>query len=109
MPVYNKLVRDKIPEIIEANGAAPNVRILEEDEYIKYLKEKCSEELNEYFDAETNSEEVEELPDLLEIMHALAAQHGSSIEEVEHVRRIKAEKRGRFQEKIFLMEVVERE
>ena len=109
MLVYNKLVRDKIPGIIKANGGAPNVRSLGEDEYVMYLKEKWKEELKEYLDAETNSESVEELADLLEIMHALAAQLGSSIEEVEIVRRQKAEKRGRFQDRIFLMEVEERE
>ncbi|MEW4305788.1 nucleoside triphosphate pyrophosphohydrolase [Rossellomorea marisflavi] len=107
MPTYNKLVRDKIPQIIKASGEQPITKILDEEDYIKYLKEKSYEELDEYCSAVTNEEAVEELADLLEIMHALAKQNGSSIEEVEAVRKEKATKRGGFQEKIFLIEVKE--
>jgi predicted house-cleaning noncanonical NTP pyrophosphatase (MazG superfamily) len=61
--------------------------------------------LDEYCTAETDGEAVEELADLLEVIWALATHHGSSIEEVEAVRKDKAEKRGGFQEKVFLIEV----
>ncbi|MCA1318385.1 nucleoside triphosphate pyrophosphohydrolase [Bacillus tianshenii] len=105
MPTYNKLVRDKIPQIIEATGKKYTTEILNDQDYIKYLKEKSYEELDEYCAAQTNEEAVEELADLLEIIHALASNHGSSIEEVEKVRQEKAEKRGGFHEKIFLVEV----
>ncbi|MFC4321313.1 nucleoside triphosphate pyrophosphohydrolase [Litchfieldia salsa] len=104
MPVYNKLVRDRIPEIIEKTGKTFTTRILSnDDEYIKELKKKSYEELEEYMNAESNA--LEELADVLEIIHALAEGHGSSIEEVEAIRKEKAEKRGGFQEKIFLIEV----
>lgn len=105
MPTYNKLVRDKIPQIIEATGKKYTTKILNEQDYIKYLKEKSYEELDEYCAAQSKEEAVEELADLLEIIHALANYHGSSMEEVEKVRQEKAEKRGGFQEKIFLVEV----
>ena len=105
MPIYNKLVRDKIPQIIENTGKKFFTEILNDEDYIKYLKEKSYEELDEYCASESNGEAVEELADLLEIIHALAIHHGSSIEEVEVVRKEKAQKRGGFEEKIFLIEV----
>lgn len=105
MPVYNKLVRDKIPQIIEGTGKRYTAKVLSDEDYIKYLKLKSYEELDEYCAAETNEEAVEELADLLEIVRVLADYHGSSMEEVEKVRREKAEKRGGFEEKVFLVEV----
>ena len=105
MPTYNKLVRDRIPEVIERTGKSFNTRILSQEEYIKELKKKSYEELEEYMSAETNEEALEELADLLEILHAFAAVHGSSIHEVEEIRKKKAEKRGGFQERIFLVDV----
>jgi predicted house-cleaning noncanonical NTP pyrophosphatase (MazG superfamily) len=107
MPVYNKLVRDKIPGIIEANGETAITKILEDEEYIKYLKKKSYEEMDEYCAAESNAHALEELADMLEIIHALASQHGSSINEVEKARQEKAEKRGGFLQKTFLIEVID--
>lgn len=105
MQTYNKLVRDKIPQIIESSGKEFSTKILNDEDYIKYLKEKAYEELDEYCAAETDGEAVEELADLLEVVRALSKQHGSTIEEVEKVRKVKAEKRGRFQKKVFLIKV----
>jgi predicted house-cleaning noncanonical NTP pyrophosphatase (MazG superfamily) len=105
MPVYNKLVRDRIPEIIEKTGKKFTNRILDNEEYIKELKTKSFEELNEYINAENDNDAVEELADLLEIIHALAECHGANIEQVEQVRQEKAAKRGGFKERVFLIEV----
>jgi predicted house-cleaning noncanonical NTP pyrophosphatase (MazG superfamily) len=105
MPTYNKLVRDKIPQIIESKGKKFSIKVLNDEDYIKYLKEKVYEELDEYCAAETDGEAMEELADLLEVIRALAKHHGSSIEAVEAVRKDKSEKRGAFQEKVFLIEV----
>ncbi len=105
MTTYNKLVRDKIPQIIEQSGKKFSARILNDQEYIKYLQQKSYEELDEYCAAETKEDAVEELADLLEIIHSLAHQHESSIEEVEKVREKKTEKRGGFKERILLIEV----
>jgi predicted house-cleaning noncanonical NTP pyrophosphatase (MazG superfamily) len=104
MPTYNKLVRDKIPQIIESKGKKFSTKVQNDEDYIKYLKVKAYEELDEYCAAETDGEAVEELADLLEVIRYLAKQHGS-IEEVEAVRIEKAEKRGGFEEKVFLIEV----
>ncbi|PLR69157.1 nucleoside triphosphate pyrophosphohydrolase [Bacillus sp. UMB0893] len=105
MPTYNKLVRDRIPEVIERTGKSFQTTILSQEEYIKELKKKSYEELEEYMEAENNEEALEELADLLEILHAFAAVHGSSIDKVEEIRKKKAEKRGGFQERIFLVDV----
>lgn len=105
MPTYNKLVRDRIPEIIENTGKNFSTRVLDTREYIKELKKKSFEELQEYVETNNNEDAIEELADVLEIIHALAEYHGATIEEVEEVRKQKAEKRGGFKEKIFLIEV----
>ncbi|MDE3839048.1 phosphoribosyl-ATP pyrophosphohydrolase [Bacillus methanolicus] len=105
MPIYNKLVRDRIPEIIESAGKQFSTRILSNEEYIKELKKKSFEELEEYVNTTNNEDAIEELADLLEIIHALAEYHGATFEKVEEVRKRKAEKRGGFKEKIFLIEV----
>lgn len=105
MPIHNKLVRDRIPEIIESTGKKFATRTLNEEEYITELKKKSFEELQEYMQATNQADAIEELADLLEIMHALAEYHSSSMEEVEKVRQEKASKRGGFKEKIFLIEV----
>lgn len=105
MPVYNKLVRDLIPEIIQNSGKKFTTRILEDDEYIIELKKKLSEEIHEYKNATTDEEAIEELADILELMHALAKVHGANIQEIEKIRQDKAKKRGGFSEKIFLIEV----
>jgi predicted house-cleaning noncanonical NTP pyrophosphatase (MazG superfamily) len=105
MPIYNKLVRDKIPMIIEKTGKTFTTRVLSDEEYIEHLRKKAFEELEEYMSVENDETAIEELADVLEIIHALAEYHGASIEEVEEVRAEKAEKRGGFKEKIFLIEV----
>jgi predicted house-cleaning noncanonical NTP pyrophosphatase (MazG superfamily) len=105
MPIYNKLVRDLIPQIIKRTGKTYTIRTLKDEEYIKELKNKSFEELQEYMGAESDESAIEELADLLEIIHALAKCHGASFEKVEEVRQQKAQKRGGFEEKIFLVQV----
>ena len=98
---YNKLVRDRIPEIIEASGKTSVCRELSDPEYIAKLDEKLNEELAEY----QESKSLEELADLLEVMRAVAAARGSSMEEIERIRQEKADKRGGFEKKLLLVEV----
>lgn len=105
MPVYNKLVRDLIPEIIEKDGKNCSTKILNDEDYEKELKKKMYEELEEYIGAKDDEEALEELADILELMHALAKVHGENIEAVEKIREEKQIKRGGFDEKIFLIEV----
>lgn len=105
MPTYNKLVRDRIPEIIVRGGKSSNTRILDESEYKTELRTKLAEELNEYFEATDDHSAMEELADILELLHALTGIHGSSVEQLESIRADKAEKRGGFKERIFLIDV----
>ena len=98
---YNKLVRDRIPEIIEACGKRCVCSTLSDEEYLAMLDAKLNEELAEY----QESKSMEELADLLEVIRAVATARGSSMEEVEAIRKDKAAKRGGFEKKILLTEV----
>ena len=100
---HGKLVRDRIPEIIEAAGKACLTRTLTEAEYLSALDTKLSEELAEY----QADKSMEELADLLEVMMAVAEARGHSFAEIEALRREKAEKRGGFRQRIWLESVHE--
>ncbi len=102
---YNKLVRDRIPEIIEASGKTCICEVLSENAYIEMLDAKLNEELAEY----QESKSMEELADLLEVIMAAALARGSSIEEVERIRAIKASKRGGFEKRLLLKEVCDKD
>ena len=103
---YNKLVRDKIPEIIERNeGRSCITRKLNDEEYVLELNKKIKEELNEYLD----SGEVEELADLEEVLRAILDYKGVSYEEFEEIRKSKVNKRGAFKDRIYLEGVQEKE
>ena len=97
---YNKLVRDRILEIIEASGEYCKTQILSDETYLKMLDAKLDEELAEYHKDQT----IEELADLLEVIRAAATARGYTLEELEAVRAEKAEKRGGFEKKILLIE-----
>ncbi|MFB5251912.1 phosphoribosyl-ATP pyrophosphohydrolase [Bacillus mycoides] len=107
MPTYNKLIRNKIPQIMKANGKTPITRILAEDEYIKEICKKTEEELTEYLEANTKEHKLEELSDLLELINALAEHAGTTLEEINNIRKKKAEERGGFSNRIFLIEVTD--
>ncbi len=100
---YSKLVRDHIPEIIEASGKSCVTEILSDEDYLRMIDAKLDEELAEYH----KDQNVEELADLMEVIYAAAIARGYTIEQLENVRAEKAEKRGSFQKKILLLEVTE--
>ena len=97
--LYNKLVRDKIPEIIAQQGESANIRILNGKEYTVALEQKLDEETAE-FHKEKN---LEELADILEVVYALADDLGCTKEDLLQVYNQKHEKRGGFQSRIFLI------
>lgn len=97
---YHKLIRDRIPEIIERSGGSCITREMDEAEYIAMLEEKLSEELAEYME----SKSMEELADLMEVIRAVAAARGSSIAEVEAIRARKAQERGGFDRRLLLLQ-----
>lgn len=100
---YNKLVRDLIPSIIEADGKTCVTEILDQATYLQMLDEKLSEELAEY----QESKSLEELSDLLEVLAAVLKARGWTWEQLEQVRTEKAAKRGGFEQRILLKEVIE--
>lgn len=100
---YHKLVRDRIPEIIEADGKTCVTEILPDEQYLEMLDTKLNEELAEY----QESKSLEELADLLEVIRAVAVARGWTWEDLERVRQDKAAKRGGFEKKILLKEVRE--
>lgn len=101
--IHNKLVRNNIPQIIEAAGKQAVTRVLSDEEYLAELDRKLTEECAEY-QADKN---VEELADVLEVLYAIAAARGYSEQELERMRAAKAEKRGGFADRKFLEKVVE--
>lgn len=107
MPIHNKLVRDRIPEIIQSTGKDCNCITLEYESYVFELKKKLREEVEEYNQAAGDAEAVEELADILEVVHALAQLHKILPEDLEKVRAKKAEERGAFRDRTFLIEVTE--
>lgn len=103
MIIYDKLIRDKIPEIIKNSGKTCLVEVMDNATYIKYLDQKLHEELAEY----QADKSIEELADLLEVVYAVAEARGYSVKELERVRKTKLEKRGGFTKKLRLKGVSE--
>ena len=102
--IYNKLVRDKIPtEINKMDGRKASYKILNDDEYIQELDKKLFEEAHEF----TEEHSTEELGDLMEVIFAIMKKNNISIEEVEKVRKAKKDKKGGFENKIYLIDVEE--
>ena len=98
---YNKLVRDKIPEIIGAQGKHCIVKKLSDEDYLKIVDAKLDEELAEYH----KDQNLEELADLLEVIYAAAQARGFTLEQLERLRAEKEAKRGAFREKLLLVKV----
>ena len=105
--MYQKLVRDKIPEIIKNNGEEPITRILTDEEYKQELEKKLYEEYNEVLNSK-GSDRIEELADMLEVISSLATLEGESLDKVIEVAKTKSKKRGSFEQKIFLENVIKK-
>lgn len=103
MKIYNKLVRDKIPEIIAADNKTCITKILSDQEYLEMLNKKLQEELNEYL--ENNN--IEELADLQEVLLAILDAKGITFTQFETIRKTKVAQRGAFKKKILLERVEE--
>ena len=98
MTVYNKLVRDNIPNIIKADGQICKTHILSDAEYITELETKLDEEVAEYHADNT----VEELIDILEVIHAIGITKGYTLDDMIAMKNEKAHKKGNFFKKIYL-------
>jgi len=98
---YDKLVRDRIPEIIESSGKRAVTRVAEGAEYLHYLRRKLSEEVDEYM----ASEDAEELADILEVVSALGRQAGVPLSRLIEIADDKRQARGGFDSRILLIRV----
>lgn len=103
--IYNKLVRDKNPEIIKNNNEEPITRILNDIDYKKELENKLYEEYQEVLEA-TGKDRLEELADMLEIISSLTKLENSTLNNVIEIANKKVLKRGSFENKIFLEKVI---
>jgi len=97
---YNKVVRDKIPEIIAESGKKSNIKQLDDTSFLAELEKKLIEEVNEY----SESKDVEELADLLEVINRISELRGVNSDELDKIRKDKAEKRGKFANNLFLID-----
>ena len=97
---YNKLVRDKIPEIIRQRGETAVTHVADETEYVEKLREKLREEVEEFL----TSGKPEELADILEVVYALGVTVGVTRGALEALREAKATERGGFDGRIILEE-----
>ena len=104
--VFNKLVRDKIPEIIENKGEKAFTKILNEEDYKKELFKKLNEECLEVLSSSSNEEMLEELSDVLEVLCCLAKLENKTLNDIIEIANKKRENRGGFDKKIFLIKKV---
>ena len=98
---FNKLVRDRIPEIIKRGGAFPVTHTASDEEYWERLKDKLVEEVDEFLEEDTE----EELVDIMEVIYAVCEFKGIDREELKLLRKRKAEEKGAFKKRIVLEEV----
>ena len=99
--VYNKAIRDKIPEIIEQAGRRSIFKILSDEEFIRELEKKLTEEIYEY----STSKSIEELTDIIEVVYRIAELRGISVDKLESLRINKKNERGGFSKNLFLIQV----
>lgn len=104
--IYNKLVRDNIPNIIEHNGEIPVTRVLSDEEYRKELFKKLLEECNELISAKTRDDIIEEASDVFEVLKAISESEDRNIDAVIDIANQKRSKRGGFDERIFLEKTI---
>lgn len=98
---YNKLVRDKIPELIASNGQKATIRVLDETEYLPYLEKKLDEEVAEFHE----SKSIEELADIVEVLYALIGALDIDVFEVNYTQHKKKIECGGFEKRLCLIEV----
>ena len=104
---YPKLVRDKIPEIVERRtGEKVKTRIMEDEEYRKYLLKKVKEETHELANAKDKEHITEELADIMELIDAILEINGLDLETVRKVQKAKSEMRGGFKSRILMLEKI---
>lgn len=103
--IYNKLVRDKIPQIIKASGATCECEVLQDESYANALSKKLQEEVCEFleeFEKENDEEAIKELADIQEVILAIVDLIGVEREKFELIRLNKVKSHGAYEDKILL-------
>ncbi len=100
---YNKLIRDKILEIIRVAGERPYWRILNGKEYLREIKKKISEEVKELIKAKDKKGIIDEIVDIQELTDVLISETGLTKSEIQKEQKIKNKKRGGFKKRLFLI------
>ena len=103
MTKFNKVIRDKIPEIIQKDGYTCNIQTLSDEKFLVEIEKKLSEEVTEY----QNDKNPEELADILEVIYRIAQLKGISKEELEKIRVKKLQDKGGFEKNLFLIDTSE--
>ncbi|MGL6105801.1 phosphoribosyl-ATP pyrophosphohydrolase [Romboutsia sp.] len=98
MIVYDKLVRDRIPEIIEASGKKCEIEVVNDEVALEYLYKKLGEEVAELLE----DKNLDEVADVMEVLFAIAGKYGYSEEEVLDKRNLKKDSRGGFEKNLIL-------
>ena len=98
---YNKVIRDKIPEIIADSGKKYDLKQLDDESFLAEIEKKLIEEVNEY----SESKDIEELADILEVIYRISELRGVNSDELDKIRRDKGQKRGKFDSNLFLIDV----
>ena len=107
--IYDKLVRDRIPEVIESNGDIPIIRTLGKEEYRRELMWKLQEEVNEVLSANSKEQLIEELADVLEVLKSIAKLENKSMADVIEVAQQKKLVKGGFEKRIYLEKTISKE
>lgn len=100
---YNKLIRDKIPEVIRANGSDCEVKILSDDDFVNELLKKVEEEARELSECQNRKEIIEELSDVIDVIEEVKKVKNISEEEINEAKIKSMERKGGFDKKLFLV------
>ena len=105
MKIYNKLIRDRIPEIIAKDGNTADIIILSEESFKQAIKEKLIEEATEVCNADNRDEVLSELADLQEVMDTIKQMYNINTLEVNTIQAVKALQRGKFEKRLYLKSI----
>lgn len=107
--IFNKLVRDKIPDLIKNSGRRCEFEAMDDIQYAEKLSEKLCEEVQEFlkeFNAENDENAIKELADILEVIYAIVELIGVNTQDFEKIRLAKIDKNGSFSKKILLKSIL---
>lgn len=106
--IYNKLIRDRIPKIIESDGWESQTKVLNRKDFIIELKKKILEEAKELNEGKSDKNLIEELADIQEIIDAILREKKIKFSQFRQIQTTKCQKRGGFKKRLFLIKTVQK-